>query len=60
MDNLVPLAAALVLAGLALLAALVVVAVRALRRHDAEAADKQLVELARLQAETAVRIEGMA
>ena len=35
------------------------VAVRALRRHDAEAADKQLVELARLQAETAVRIEGM-
>jgi DNA recombination protein RmuC len=59
MDNLVPLAAALVLAGLALLAALVVVAVRALRRHDAEAADKQLVELARLQAETAVRIEGM-
>src|SRR3982074_2673228 len=61
MDNLAPLAAAvvIVLAGLALLAALVVVAVRALRRHDAEAADKQLVELARLQAETAVRIEGM-
>jgi DNA recombination protein RmuC len=61
MDNLAPLAAAvvIVLAGLALLAALVVIAVRALRRHDAEAADKQLVELARLQAETAVRIEGM-
>jgi DNA recombination protein RmuC len=61
MDNLAPLAAAvvIVLAALALLAALVVVAVRALRRHDAEAADKQLVELARLQAETAVRIEGM-
>jgi DNA recombination protein RmuC len=61
MDNLAPLAAAvvIVLAGLALLAALVVVAVRALRRHDAEAADKQLVELARLQGETAVRIEGM-
>jgi DNA recombination protein RmuC len=61
MDNLAPLAAAvvIVLAGLALLAALVVVAVRTLRRHDAEAADKQLVELARLQAETAVRIEGM-
>lgn len=61
MDHLAPLAAAvvIVLAGLALLAALVVVAVRALRRHDAEAADKQLVELARLQAETAVRIEGM-
>ena len=61
MDNLAPLAAAvvIVLAGLALLASLVVIAVRALRRHDAEAADKQLVELARLQAETAVRIEGM-
>jgi DNA recombination protein RmuC len=61
MDNLAPLAApvVIVLAALALLAALVVVAVRALRRHDAEAADKQLVELARLQAETAVRIEGM-
>jgi DNA recombination protein RmuC len=61
MDNLAPLAAAvvIVLAGLALLAALVVIAVRALRRHDTEAADKLLVELARLQAETAVRIEGM-
>ncbi len=61
MDNLAPLAPAvvIVLAALALLAALVVIAVRALRRRDAEAADKQLVELARLQAETAVRIEGM-
>ena len=61
MENLAPLAAAAVilLAGLALLASLVVIAVRALRRHDAEAADKQLVELARLQTETAVRIEGM-
>jgi DNA recombination protein RmuC len=61
MENLAPLAAAavIVLAGLALLASLVVIAVRALRRHDAEAADKQLVELTRLQAETAVRIEGM-
>ena len=61
MDNLAPLAPAvvIVLAALALLAALVVIAVRALRRHDAKAADKQLVELARLQAETAVRIEGM-
>jgi DNA recombination protein RmuC len=60
-ENLAPLAAAvvIVLAGLALLASLVVIAVRALRRHDAEAVDKQLVELARLQAETAVRIEGM-
>src|SRR4029079_10455403 len=61
MENLAPLAAAvvIVLAGLALLASLVVIAVRALRRHDAEAADKQLVERARLQSETAVRIEGM-
>src|SRR3954471_6319674 len=61
MENLAPLAAAvvIVLAGLALLASLVVIAVRALRRHDSEAADKQLVELARLQAETAVRIDGM-
>src|SRR4249920_3603970 len=61
MDSLAPLAAAvvIVLAGLALLAALVVVAVRALRRHDAEAADRQMTELARLQAETTVRIEGM-
>src|SRR5258705_3004946 len=61
MDNLAPLAPAvvIVLAALALLAALVVIAVRALRRHDAEAADKQLVELARLQAETGVGMGGM-
>jgi DNA recombination protein RmuC len=63
-DNLLPLvplagAVAIVLAGLAVLAALIVVAVRALRRRDREAADEQMAELARLQAETAVRIEGM-
>jgi DNA recombination protein RmuC len=60
-DNLLLLAGAIVivLAGLAALAALVVVAVRALRQRDREAADDQMAELARLQAETAVRIEGM-
>ncbi len=49
MENLAPLAAAvvIVLAGLALLASLVVIAVRALRRHDAEAADKKLSFIAR-------------
>jgi DNA recombination protein RmuC len=60
-DNLLLLAGAIVivLAGLAALAALVVVAVRALRQRDRQAADDQMAELARLQAETAVRIEGM-
>ena len=60
-DNLMTLAGAavIVLAGLAVLAGLIVVAVRALRQRDQEAAAAQMVELARLQAETAVRIEGM-
>ena len=60
-DSLIPLAGAavIVLAGLVALAALVVVAVRALRQRDRQAADAQMTELARLQAETAVRIEGM-
>jgi DNA recombination protein RmuC len=60
-DNLLLLgdAIVIVLAGLAALAALVVVAVRALRQRDRQAADDQMAELARLQAETAVRIEGM-
>jgi DNA recombination protein RmuC len=60
-ENLLPLAGAavIVLAGLAVLAAVIVAAVRAARRHDREAADAQMAELARLQAETAVRIEGM-
>ena len=44
---------------LAVLGALVMLAVQASRRRDREAADRQLAELARLQAETAVRIEGM-
>src|SRR5260370_33948999 len=60
-DNLLPLAAAIVivLAGLAAVVALVVLAVRAVRQRDRDAADAQMAELARLQAETAVRIEGM-
>ena len=52
-------AVAIMLAGVAALAALGVCAMRALRRRDQPAADPQLVELARLQAETALRIEGM-
>ncbi len=60
-DNLLTLAgaAAIILAALAALAALTVVAVRALRRRDRQSADQQMIELARLQAETTVRIEGM-
>jgi DNA recombination protein RmuC len=52
-------AAVIVLAGLVALAGLIVLAVRTLRRRDQEAAQAQMTELARLQAETAVRIEGM-
>jgi DNA recombination protein RmuC len=48
----------LVLAGIAAVAALIVVVVRA-RRREPTAADLQLVELARLQAETTVRIDAM-
>src|ERR1700756_5432162 len=58
-DNFLPLVAVIVVAGLAALAGLVVFSVRALRRRDPQAADPQLLELARLQAETAVRIEAM-
>src|SRR5499427_710997 len=58
-NNFLPLVAAGVVAGLAALAVLVAFAVRALRRRDQQAADPQLLELARLQAETAVRIEAM-
>jgi DNA recombination protein RmuC len=58
-DHLLPFAGAITLAGLLVVVALAAVAVRALRRRDAQAADKQLLELARLQAETAVRIEAM-
>ena len=60
-DNLLTLlaAAAIVLTTLVMLAAIAVIAVRAVRRRDDEATDRQMAELARLQAETTVRIEGM-
>ena len=50
---------AIALAGLVALIVLGVVVVRALRWRETQAADKQLLELARLQTETAVRIEAM-
>src|SRR5256885_3719357 len=50
-------AVAIVLAGLAGLAALVVMSLRAVRQRDAEAARTEVGELARLQAETGLRIE---
>jgi DNA recombination protein RmuC len=49
----------LLLTAIALTGLLAVGAVRVLRRRDRRAADAQMVELARLHAETAVRIEGM-
>jgi DNA recombination protein RmuC len=52
------LVAGVVLAGFAAVAALIVVVVRA-RRREPTAADLQLTELARLQAETTVRIDAM-
>jgi DNA recombination protein RmuC len=58
-DHLLPFASAITFAGLLVVVALAAVAVWALRRRDAQTADKQLLELARLQAETAVRIEAM-
>jgi DNA recombination protein RmuC len=62
MTNNLPLLAGALAIGviaLAVLGALVMLAVQASRRRDREAADQQMAELARLQAETAVRIEGM-
>jgi DNA recombination protein RmuC len=56
MDYHLPLAAAVVLL-LAALAALIVIQV--LRRRDRQAADRRMIELARLHAETSVRIEGL-
>jgi len=50
---------AIALAGLVALIVLGVVVVRTLRWRQTQAADKQLLELARLQTETAVRIEAM-
>src|SRR4029450_12794076 len=54
-DHLLPLAMVITLAGISGVVALVTV----LRRRDAQTTDKQLLELARLQTETAVRIEEM-
>jgi len=58
MQDVLPLAAAVAIL-LAGLAALAVLAWRALRRREPPVADPQLLELARLQAETAVRIDTM-
>jgi DNA recombination protein RmuC len=52
-------AVAIALAGLAALAGIAVVVLRALRKNDAPETDPQMAEMARLQAETAVRIEAM-
>jgi DNA recombination protein RmuC len=54
------LLAAIALACVVALIVLIIIAVRALRRREAQAgADKQLLELARLQTETTVRVEAM-
>jgi DNA recombination protein RmuC len=53
------LLATIALASLVALIALAIIVARALRRREAQAADKQLLELTRLQTETAVRIEAM-
>jgi DNA recombination protein RmuC len=58
-DHLLPFAVMVTLAGIAGVVALASLAVRALRRRDMQTTDKQLLELARLQTETAVRIEAM-
>jgi DNA recombination protein RmuC len=50
---------AVVLAGLAALVVLAVAAVRGLRRREPPPVDPQLLELARMQTETAVRIDAM-
>src|ERR1044071_798348 len=52
-------AAAIVLTVLAILVTLAVTAARAGRRRDQEASEFQMAEIARLQAETSVRIEAM-
>jgi DNA recombination protein RmuC len=52
-------AAAIVLTVLAILVTLAVTAARAGRRRDHEASEFQMAEIARLQAETSVRIEAM-
>jgi DNA recombination protein RmuC len=58
-DHLLPFAVMVTLAGIAGVVALALLALRVLRRRDMQTTDKQLLELARLQTETAVRIEAM-
>jgi DNA recombination protein RmuC len=57
--HLLPFAVMVTLAGIAGVVALALLAMRVLRRRDIQTTDKQLLELARLQTETAVRIEAM-
>ena len=52
-------AAILAVAALAALAAIAIAALRNMRRHDAEAAEKRMAELARLQVETSARLSEM-
>ncbi|MCC6775285.1 MAG: DNA recombination protein RmuC [Hyphomicrobiales bacterium] len=60
-EDLLPLiaAAVVVLGGLAVIATALITAAAARRRQQREAADAQMAELARLQSETAVRLEAM-
>jgi DNA recombination protein RmuC len=48
-----------VIAGLFALAVFALIALRVMRRHEQDASEGQIAELARLQAETAVRMEAM-
>ena len=50
-------AALAAVAALAALGAIIVAAIRKMRRADAEAAEKRMAELARLQVETSARLE---
>jgi DNA recombination protein RmuC len=52
-------AAAIAGAGLTALIVIAVIALRAVRQRDREAAERQMAEVARLQAETSIRIEAM-
>jgi hypothetical protein len=59
-DNLLSLAGGfLLLAAIAVTSLLVIGAMQVLRRRDRQAAENQMIEVARLQAETGVRIEAM-
>ena len=53
------LATAGIVMGLTLTTVLALAALHILRRRDRQAAHQQMIELARLQAETGVRIEGL-